>query len=571
MDWVKHKCDNAFMINAVAGQHKTTLFLPYHFEDTLTEKEQKRIGEFLDAADREALTLGQRYLTQVRHSDQTISQHLITVDGTVEFGVSDPKKVPVFRRGVAPPVTLQPKAYEIQIKEASRGIDLKLKGNIGQDAIFDGNIAGVPQTKNLFRRVLQWGLNKMQKESSDTVLFAKPPANRDIRQIMFPVSGNLSITLRIDNNVIAQMEGPYNMPTKGTQAGRAFGKVAMERLRMLFPGKDDAVKDMKVLRAQESDKHESVVLIFKVPRTRAEQEEGSGRNVMALQGVIFTIPSDDMELYAAGGGGQQAANAGKPPSVSTPKKAAVAPGNATTVVVYDEPPPPPPDDEPPLPLPTSVVTQPPSSSSSSPEIEEGKSGRSELRPPNEVSSPPSSPPPPPRPQPPRVVLQDQRSVSAEDLQKKQLRKTPTSSNEKKDTTGLSDDFKQQILKFGEDAKGSGDGGDDDVEDDNNEWDAETRPQSKPAILFSPSTGLANARSNLSMECDASNLAHVTGLAMALEYRAATGDARVKTADMEHVTSIIQEYARNPHFDATAAEVPLHVSTAIYTALDVLSQ
>jgi hypothetical protein len=41
--------------------------------------------------------------------------------------------------------------------------------------------------------------------------------------------------------------------------------------------------------------------------------------------------------------------------------------------------------------------------------------------------------------------------------------------------------------------------------------------------------------------------------------------------MEHVTSIIQEYARNPHFDATAAEVPLHVSTAIYTALDVLSQ
>lgn len=404
------------------------------------------------------------------------------------------------------------------------------------------------------------------------------------------MSGNLSITLRIDNNVIAQMEGPYTMPTKGTQAGRAFGKVAMERLRMLFPGKDDAVKDMKVLRAQESDKHESVVLIFKVPRTRAEQEEGSGRNVMALQGVIFTIPSDDMELYAAGGG-QQTANAGKPPSVSTPKKAAVAPA---VVKVVDTTPAPPKydnpsslsDEESPLSLPPPPPDD--TDAPSSPEIEEGKSGRSEslqktkLRPTNEVSpppsSPPSSPPPPPRPQPTLVVLdsssQNRQSFSAEDLQKKQLRKAPINSDDKKKditTTSLSKSSNQKtlenaLLKRNKSLESDeDDGGDDDVEDDDNEWTAAAIGSQPNPSLFSSIAG------SVSLDCDASNLAHVTGLAMALEYRAATGDARVKTADMEHVTSIIQEYARNPHFDATAAEVPLHVSTAIYTALDVLSQ
>lgn len=543
MDWMKHKCDNAMLIKGpvVTSSNKMTMFVPYHFEDMLTEKEHKRLADSLE--DRDTFELGQRYLVQVHHADQTVSQHITTVDAPVEFQVANPKKVPVFRRGVEPPAALRPKEYEVQITVPSHGIDLTMKGVIGKDSIFDKTVAGVDQsTKNPFRRFSRWVLNKSQKESTDTVLFTKPPANRDIKQIMFPIQGVMTVVLRVDGNIISQMEGPYNMPTKGTQFTRALGKAALERLRMLFPGRDDAVKDMKMLRGQESDMHESVTLIFKVPRTKEEtKEENRSVTRMALQGVIFTVPSDNMELYAAGGQRGASVLSGKPPpppknNSKAEEPAVVAPPSRFSPE-EDAPPPPPPSDDDKSP----PVVNNNSSPSSSPEIGGGEFVI------------PASPP-----LPPASARSSGGTVRAGGASKS--KPTPLSPRTQNDN-GLSDSFlvekakREAILNRRSSLAGEDGDGDD--------WKTEAQIGHRQ-ILFSP------AGISVPIECDASNLAHITGLAMALEYRAAIGDALLQTPDMEHVTSIIQQYARN-HPKESVAEVPLDVSTAIYTALDTLTQ
>jgi hypothetical protein len=117
---------------------------------------------------------------------------------------------------------------------------------------------------------------------------------------------------------------------------------------------------------------------------------------------------------------------------------------------------------------------------------------------------------------------------------------------------------------------TGNGDDETGENNDDEWKDEAKPDPRQ-ILYSPSSG---PRTELRMECDASNVAHVTGLAMALEYRMALGDPLVQTPDMEHVIAIVQKHARTLEKSslsaAAAAEVPLEVSTAIYTITDTLS-
>lgn len=547
MDWVKHKCDNAFMIKGRAEGTATAL-VPYHFEDTLDEKEYKRLQETISPEQLFQME-NQHFLVQTVSHDNTLKQQMIAAS----LKPMDPKLHTVYRRGKKPDDRLDDISYAIELSAGDT--NLILEGKIGADSIHQDQLAWL-ETKP--GKLMSWLLDR-RKESSSVVLFPRVTALPEDRA--FPTKGTMSIKVTVNGKTVNDItDASYTMRTHGYEWTRAMGKFLTPRLKALFPGKEAAIKDMKMLRLQEGST--SLVLIFNVPRMEAES--------MRLEGVVYTVSETNLLRKAFG---PAVVQAGKPPSVSTPKKkAAVAPAIVKVVdttpapLEYDNPSSLS-DDEPPLyspPLPRrDDDTNAPSSLPSS-EIEEGKS-RDSIPP----SPPSSSPPPPPRPQPTLVVpnssSQNRRSFSAEDFQKKQLRKTPTNSDDKKKNTAEPSNTRGFNTSMVEAAQKRRAALGEDDDDDETFVDSSIMNNELLKLFFSSAAG------SISMDCDASNLAHVTGLAMALEYRAATGDARVKTADMEHVTSIIQEYARNPHFDAAAAEVPLHVSTAIYTALDVLSQ
>jgi hypothetical protein len=513
MDWVKHKCDNAFMIKGRA-ESATTALVPYHFEDTLDEKEYKRLQETISPEQLFQME-NQHFLVQTMSHDNTLKQQLIAAS----LKPMDPKLHTVYRRGKKPDDRLDDIPYTIEL--SGGGIDLVLKGTIKDDSIYKGHLAWLG-TEESPGKIMSWLLDR-RKESSSVVLFPRVTALPEERA--FPTKGTMSIKVTVNGKTVNDItNASYTMRTRGYEWTRAMGKFLTPRLKALFPGKDAAIKDMKMLRLQEGST--SLVLIFNVPRMEAES--------MRLEGVVYTVSETNL-LRAAFG--PAVVKSGKPPSVSTPKKAAVAP-------VVDTPPSPfSTEEDAPLP-------PPPSNNDDYSEYDLNSPPPSR---PNEPSSSPSS----------LEVNEGELSSFEKSLRDAKLKKTPpptgpvggSKSNDLQDTLSKALDAIRRVNV--DDSSTS-------KRDDCKEFD-DCEAEISRQILFSP-VGIP-----MTVECDASNLAHVTGLAMALEYRAATGDARVKTADMEHVTSIIQEYARNPHFDATAAEVPLHVSTAIYTALDVLSQ
>jgi hypothetical protein len=289
---------------------------------------------------------------------------------------------------------------------------------------------------------------------------------------------------------------------------------------------------MKLLRAQVGST--SLVLVFNVPRMETES--------MRLEGVIYTVSETNL-LRAAFGTGM---GAGKPTTTTTrPEAAAAAPAPSPTMVVVDDydmpPPPPPPADE----------------------EEQGLLPPPPPPPSDESNLAPSSLPPP---QNTEVDEEGEPSSFAKQLQEAKLRKTPP--QPRKNVVGggggggLVSALEQRRMFIKPDEENN--------EDDDDEFAQETRSQPNP-ILYSLS-GLAGTGTTLSLECDASNLAHVTGLAMALDYRTALGDKTLES--LEHVTALIQQHGRALAAAASTGkevDVSIPVSTAIYTALDTLNQ
>lgn len=82
-----------------------------------------------------------------------------------------------------------------------------------------------------------------------------------------------------------------------------------------------------------------------------------------------------------------------------------------------------------------------------------------------------------------------------------------------------------------------------------------------------SAGEAQVFGQLRYECDPQDVAHMTGLAMALDWQAAH---KKLPEDLDRVTAVVQDHAR-----ALAAgkvdkdDVPLSVSTAVYTVVNSL--
>lgn len=525
MDWVKHKCENAYLVKGVAAAVQS-VFAPYHFEDMLDEKEQKRLQETLNHEQLFQME-NQHFLVQTIAQDNTVTQHLI---GT-EFKPMDPKLQTVYRRGIVPDARLNDVPYTIELSEAG-GTTVVLSGKVNEDAIHKDQLAWVQKSTN---KIFNWFLDR-RKESSSVVLFPRVTANPEDRA--FPIKGTLSVTVKVNGNVVTSIpNAPYTMRTRGYEFTRALGKFMVPRLKALFPDKDAAIKDMKMLRAQVGST--SLVLIFNVPRMEADS--------IRLEGVVYTVAQTNL-LRAARPGSASSVPlvvdntnvlAGKPSP--KPKETAVV---VVAPPTESLPPPPPPEDISPTDEPSSPPPPPPA------EVEEGE-------------SPPDSPTPPPPP-PARSVVAPKKSLSSEDFVDgtNRLKKTETNRGGGGGASGsFGDDFLSRLEKRRAAIK------DDDNTGENNdeEWEDQSSILNKKSqMLFSP------AGTTMAMECDASNLAHVTGLAMALEYRAAMGDPLVQTPDMEHVTSIIQGYARN-HPTTEGGEVPLDVSTAIYTALDTLNQ
>lgn len=545
MDWVTHKCDNAMLVKGVANA-VATAFVPYHFEDTLDEKEFKRLQESL-TEEQLFQAENQRFLVQTTAFDNTVTQHML-VGAPGGFRPMDPKLETVYRRGVVPDARLTDVPYAIELREKD-GITVTLNGKIGADAIHKDQLAWVATPSN---KVFKWFLDR-RKESSSVVLFPQlagiAPEDR-----AFKTKGSLTVTVTVNGNVVTQMaDAPYTMRTRGYEWTRAMGKFLTPRLKALFPGRDAAIKDMKMLRAQLGST--SLVLIFNVPRM--EQES------MRLEGVVYTVSETNLLRAAKLPKGAAAAPSaivvdnnnnvpalsGKPPPpppLRTPTPKAVEPAVVAPLSPVppeeDTPLPPPPDDDP--------IVNNNDSSSFSPEVKEGESP---------VVSPPASPPPPPPPAVGSVRSSGGGVISPGDLSggARRLKFTPPSSprsttneTELSGSAALENAKRAAILNRRSSLAG---------EDGEDDWNTEA--QVRRQILFSP------AGIPVNVECDASNLAHITGLAMALEYRTAMG--QLQTPDMEHVTSIIQAYARN--YTQQQQEVPLDVSTAIYTALDTLNQ
>lgn len=539
MDWVTHKCNNAFLVKTamMVGQSAAVVFAPYHFEDTLDEKEYKRLQDTL-SQEHVFQMENQRYLVQNVAPDLTVTQHLIGND--VRFKPMDPKLQTVYRRGKEPEARLKSLPYTIEIEGVDANVKVMLEGTIEADSIYKNHLAWLPNPN----KALDWLLNR-RKESSSIVLFPRvqmPPEQR-----AFPPTGTLSVTVKVDGKVVTQWENAsYTMRTRGYEFTRALGKFLTPRLKALFPGADAARKDMKLLRAQVGST--SLVLVFNVPRMEKE--------FMRLEGVIYTVSETNL-LRAAFGTGM---GAGKPAPLTPIKRPEVVVTRPSVVVVDDTSPPLSPRDteEPFDPYGPSDPTLPPPPlppSDIEPDVVEER-GEFSVSP---IVSPGAAPP---APLPPSAVpVRPGRTTSAEDLVggAQKLKKTQVSTTARKPVVATSskDEEQAEIVKLRPSVAG---------EDGDDDWptEAEIRRQ----ILFSPFSGTGAEKTVLSLECDASNLAHVTGLAMALDYRTALGDKTLES--LEHVTALIQQHGR-ALASGKEVDVSIPVSTAIYTALDTLNQ
>lgn len=289
IDWVGHKCDNAFLIAAAVGQKQATLFVPYHFEDRLDAKEHKQWVESMTPEARIEAE-NQHYLLQVNHPDQTVSQHLIRVGESLTFRPMDPKLETLFRRGAEPHPAVKEASFRIKITVGTSTV-ISMEGNVDEHAIYKNH-----KTKDtdMGGKLIQYLLNR-RKESSDTVLFVKPTAD-DALQIL-PLEGTMTIEVEVNGRPITTAKGPYKMRAFGFEFTRAIGKFLNPRLKALFPKASDAnIKDFKMLRATLG--HTEFILIFEVGRHKKLRNIAEEDKIMFFRGLVYQVSAAALQSRA---------------------------------------------------------------------------------------------------------------------------------------------------------------------------------------------------------------------------------------------------------------------------------
>lgn len=510
-DWVTHACPNAFLVQGNATQ---TLFRPYYLEDLMTDKEWEEVQDKLE--------FEQSYLLQHRGANMKVTQQLI--GPAIKWRSSSAVFETAFRRGLDPNKHLQALAeapYTVEIRSDS-GAAVVMRGTIAEDAIYENHL---PQrfAKKELGRIMNAFFSR-RKESSSVTLFPAVDQS-EARGQLFPVKGTLTVVVTVNGYEVANHSGQYLMRTFGFEATRAFGKFLVPRLKLLFPGTDDAIKNIKIVRADIEGSN--FVLFFEVPRTPSLKEQKrlreAGTPYILLRGAIVTIPNQLLEYRARGGG-----------------SAAVAPAPAPAT--EDETPPPPKD----------VPAQ-------------GESPKFV------VVAPPSAPPtPPPSASTPPSTGNGGRPFSAADLEAKKgkLKASPepprkAEKEEEKDRVvgGVPDSLVEAMKQRRGSLREDEDTGEPNEFGNAGLHSPADHRRSRADSFFS--TELAEIR----YECGAMDLERVTGLAMALQLREAKQEL---PQDLENVAAVVQAHAR-----ALAAgqveedSVPLSVSTALYTVVNEL--
>ena len=543
IDWVGHKCDNAFLISAAMGQKQATLFVPYSFEDTLDAKEHKQWVESLTPAARIEAE-NQHYLVQVNHPDQTVSQHLIRVGGATTFRHMDPKLETAFRRGRPPIDEVLSAKYRIKVTVNNKLL-VVMEGDVGERAIYDGHQP--PGTEmgygdeeaglwKKFKRTVSRTFMNVRKESSDTVLFVRP---KDTDYVTMPQKGNISIQVQISNGLdpsqyvtVTEMTGPYAMPAKGREASRFIGKFLHMRLKALFPDKADNIKDLKTLRAIDTDGHTEMILVFEVPRQKTATAIGAK---MAFRGLIYQVYSEHVaeEAHLKGASLMKSGE-------STP------------------PPPPPvfPDEESPPPPPPPYDAEPGSSGAGQ---EEGEKVTPTTvifapEPKAELGVPP--PPPPPVSVPGRPVPDRQDGGVSPGASRNVVLKTSPRSEKSSFPSfpGINPANNAAFTRAMKAREVATQGGEEEEEEENDpEWN--TPVPSRTAITFP-------------LRCDASDLSQMVGLAMALELRERDLPAHAAAASAlvrNHARALMEKRIEDP------SVVPMDVSAAVYNSIQTLHE
>jgi hypothetical protein len=532
IDWVGHKCDNAFLIAAAVGQKQATLFVPYHFEDRLDAKEHKQWVESMTPEARIEAE-NQHYLLQVNHPDQTVSQHLIRVGESLTFRPMDPKLETVFRRGAEPHPAVKEASFRIKITVGTSTV-ISMEGNVDAHAIYKNH-----KTKDtdMGGKLIQYLLNR-RKESSDTVLFVKPTADDALQSL--PLEGTMTIEVEVNGRPITTATGPYKMRAFGFEFTRAIGKFLNPRLKALFPKASDAnIKDFKMLRATLG--HTEFILIFEVGRHKKLRNIAEQDKIMFFRGLVYQVSAAALQ-----------SRAGLLPSQYQPEKKDVTEESDVLGVDSGE------SASPPL-SPSSVVPVVVPSSLPQPVIVPGGEGGevggttvSLIPPPpprDDVDEASITPPPPPpgAPIPEKVVAgRDGGGVSAETLGGVKLRPSKPNTASAPAIPQDQNDIRGTLEKAF----------------------ASMRPAHAPDEPSTLDPWPADKQAIFPLRCDASNVSQLVGLAMALELRerelppyATTASALVRN----HARALMEKRVADP------SAVPMDVSAAVYSSIQALHE
>lgn len=534
MDWLTHNCPNAI---AASSDKVTTLFRPYYLEDLMTDK------EWADVQDK--LEFEQTYQLQRRHAG-SMQVQVQAIDATIKWRSSSPVLETAFRRGVDPQKYLKLLAdmpYTVTVS-ASNDASVTLSGKIAEDAIYENHMPSRFGDKKDIGKLLNAFFSR-RKESSSLTLFPAVDVDQ-ARANMFPVQGEITIQVAVNGREIASHTGQYLMRTWGFEATRAFTKFLVPRLKLLFPLRDDAIKNIKILRADVA--MSNFVLFFDVPRTgfkeqRRIRSEEPDEGYITLRGVILTMPNAIVQNRALRGTTSTA-------STTMPE------------VMKNTPPPPPPAGKT---KPTAVVPAPAPAS------------------PPPVPAPPVTvaPPPPPKPSPGTATSTSGETLAEQVKRGRKLNPTPPPSPPMtRDSPGQVVPEALVVAMAKRSAAVHGDGDDDDDDDDSGEdgWGngggVMCYSTSCSTDLFFPTdepetpTTAAGGTADLKYEVDPMDLSTMTGLAMALDLHAAQ---KTLPEELDKVAAIVQDHARalGAGKVASAEDVPLNVSTAIYTVVNSL--
>lgn len=284
MDWVKHACPNASLVEARAP---VTAFVPYFGEDTMTADELAKLPS--------NAPIFQAHTVDTRLPDDTLVQMRVEpIAARATF-----KRETVTSntgRGVDPTNDFSKNAtYQIDVKETGTGNTVQVSGTIVGDAIYDDS--PVPRIKRLLGRetispsqLAMRASNWARSKGSQLRLWPHNEEQALAKLSHFPIKGMLSVVIHdaTSEHKIA-LEGAYDLRSAARQ-GELFGglrKQMQTRLRAKF-GKSQDLADMFGLRAHYLDV--DVYLIMHVAR---------GSDFAVLRDIEVAFP---IRRFTASGG-----------------------------------------------------------------------------------------------------------------------------------------------------------------------------------------------------------------------------------------------------------------------------